>query len=117
MTANKDKINELLDSWKEIVRDNAKKSQYNASKFYKKNGNENRIKIPASGNLIVYDYPTFKKHCLIQNELCLQIPELKDLINSKPDIFDFEWKIEDYIELCYYHYMIVIEKIKEKLNE
>jgi len=108
------KINDLLDKWKQIIQENAKNSIKNASRIKNNNG---RIKTPKNNKIIIYDIKTHKKQCDLQAELSKIIPKLKDLIESHPSILDHEWKIEDYIELCYYHYTMVIEKIRKIINE
>ena len=111
---NKNKILELLDSWKAIVQENAKQSSINVGKL--PGGLERRIKETGSQGIVIYDYPSYKKQCLIQDELCRLLPSLTTLINSKPNILDFGWKIGDYLELSYNHYNLVIEKIKKHIT-
>lgn len=103
----------LLDSWLEIIKTNAKDSRKNASKM--KQGLEGRI-IIKDNERIIFDYPSDKRQMETQEQLCYFRPDLTALITSDPQIEDGEWKVEDYLELCYNHYLIVIEKLRRIIN-
>lgn len=102
----------LLDAWVEVVKTCAKDSVKNASRM--KGGLDNRVS--PTGKREVFDYISEKRQKEIQNKLYYLMPEFSFLISSEPQILDQEWKVEDYIELCYNHYMIVIEKLR-RLNK
>ena len=102
----------LLDSWTEIVKTCAKDSVKNASRM--KGGLGNRV--ARSDKREIFDYISEKRQKEIQNKLYYLMPEYSFLISNEPPIFDEEWPVEDYIELCYNHYMIIIEKLR-RLNK
>ena len=108
-----DEIQLLLDSWIEVVKTCAKESRKNASRM--KDGLNGRV-IIKDGKRIIFDYPSDKRQMEIQEQLRYFRPDLTNLIMSEPSIFDEEWKVEDYLELCYNHYILVIEKIRKIIN-
>lgn len=105
-----DKIMSLLDQWTIINALNAKHSREKAESL--KSGLKGRIKL-RDNRVIIFDYPTTKAQSLIQKQLSDLMPNLKSLIYSEPPIADFDWVVEDYLELYANHYNIVISKLKE----
>ncbi len=103
----------LLDSWIEVNKTCAKDSRKNALRM--KDGLEGRI-IIKDKRRVIFDYPSDKRQLDIQQKLCHFRPDLTTLIISEPEIFEEEWNIEDYLELCYNHYLIVIEKLRRIIN-
>jgi len=81
-----------------------------------KNGLDGRIPIK-DNKRIIFDYPSDKRQTDAQQQLCYFRPDLTALITSEPQIDDGEWKIEDYLELCYNHYLLVISKLRRIINE
>lgn len=108
---NKEEIQLLLDSWIEVIKTCAKDSLKNASRM--KGGLEN--KVGPTGKREIFDFASEKRQKEIQNKLHYLMPEYYILIDSEPSILDEEWKVEDYIELCHNHYLLVIEKLRKSI--
>lgn len=99
----------LLDAWTEVIKTCAKDSTKNASRM--KDGIDGLV-IILDGRRVIFDYPSDKRQAEIQQKLCHLRPDLTVLIMSEPSIFDEQWRIKDYLELCYNHYMTVIFKLR-----
>ena len=106
-------IEKLLEQWQRSLKINARNSLEKASQL--KGGLKKRIKI--EGKIVVFDYPTVKIQTQIQKQLIELIPEYESLILSEPAILDFDWKIEDYLELYNGHYNLVINKLLEVVGK
>lgn len=100
----------LLNMWEKVNKENAKNSREKAISL--KGGLDVKIKIKDNA-VVIYDYKTTKMQQQIQKELTSIFPErYASIIASKPAIMDFDWKVNDYLELYFNHYRVVIEKLK-----
>jgi len=103
----------LLEQWKKLLKINAQNSLEKASQL--KGGLKKRIKI--EGKIVIFDYPTTKIQTQIQKQLIKLLPEHEKLIMSEPAIFDFDWRVEDYLELYSNHYCLVVNKLMEVVGK
>ncbi len=67
----------------------------------------------SSNRPIILDHITYRKQKKIQESLEKEIPHMKNIIYSEPAISDYKWRVCDYIDLYYEHYIIVIHKINK----
>lgn len=111
---NINRINHLLDIWSKLLIVGEELAQ---DKVTKSNGSlDGRIK-RTTGQPVIFDFETYKKQTRIQAELSTELPLLTDLINSQPAIMDgFSWTKRDFIELYFYHYNMVVQKLKDKVE-
>lgn len=103
-------VGELIAEWLKVIVMGMQQSKKNAQKM--SSGLQTRIK-PKLNKPRVLDHKTHVKQKVIQAALAKKLPHLKKLIYSEPAITDHAWKADDYIELYYDHYTIVIQKICE----
>jgi len=103
-------VGKLIAEWLEVIIEGAQQSHQNAKKM--RNGLQTRIKSKQNKPKIL-DHKTHIRQRKIQAALAKELPHLKELIYSEPAITDHEWKIEDYIELYYDHFTIVVQKLCE----
>lgn len=108
-----DIIEKLLIQWQKLLKLNARSSLEKASLL--KGGLKKRVKL--EGKIVIFDYPTTKIQKQIQNQLIKLLPEHEILILSEPAILDFDWKIEDYLELYASHYNLVVLKLLEVIEK
>jgi hypothetical protein len=106
-------VEKLLEQWKQLLKINARNSLEKASQI--KGGLKKRVKL--EGKVIIFDYPTIKVQKQIQNQLIKLLPEQESLILSEPAILDFDWKVEDYLELYANHYILVVNKLLEIIEK
>lgn len=106
-------IERLLVQWQKLLKLNAKASIEKASLL--KGGLKKRVKL--EGKVIIFDYQTIKIQKQIQNQLIKLLPKHETLIISEPAILDFDWKVEDYLELYANHYNLVVLKLLEALEK
>jgi len=67
----------------------------------------------ATGQPVVFDSDSYQNQKEIQKSLCNELPELSDIIRSVPEIMDgYHWTRNDFIELYFEHFRIVVEKIQ-----
>jgi len=76
-----------------------------------------RDRVLISTNTIVLDSKGHTQQQEIRTELCKELPQLRDLINSEPYLENLEWKTMDCIEIVFSHYNLVIEKIRDFLRD
>jgi len=106
-------IEKLLEQWQKLLKINARSSLEKASLL--KGGLKKRVKL--EGKTIIFDYPTTKIQTQIQKQLIELLPEHEILILSEPtEILDFDWKVEDYLELYANHYNLVVVKLLETVE-
>lgn len=106
---NQEKIKDLLRRWSIALDIGEHQSKEKASGC--KDGLGGRIK-RTKGQPVIFDMTTHKTHSQIQNDLCKVLPEWSDIIRSTPEIMDgYHWTRNDFIELYFEHFRVVIEKI------
>jgi len=106
-------IEKLLEQWQKLLKLNARASLEKASLL--KGGLKKRVKL--EGKAITFDYNTTKIQTQIQKQLIELLPEHEILILSEPtEILDFDWKVEDYLELYANHYNLVVVKLLETVE-
>lgn len=108
------KIKQTLKQWAIMLDIGEHKSKEKAKK--NKDGLMGRIK-RSTGQPVIFDFDTYDNQKEIQNTLCLELPEWSDVIRSKPEIMDgYNWIRNDFIELYFGHFRLVIEKIERIIN-
>lgn len=108
---NKQKIHQLLNEWSILIELGIKVSEQKAHQ--QPGGLSGRIN-RTIGTPVIFDSNTHQQQLSIQKKLCTELPQWADLIQSQPAIMDgHKWNRKDFIELYYFHYILVIEKIKK----
>lgn len=108
---NKIIVRNLLKEWTTCIKQGKIRSRQKASQ-QKPNGLNGRIK-RTTGNPVIFDFQAHSDQNTIQNSLCKELPKLRDLIRSEPEIMDgYTWTRQDFIDLYFRHFEIVIEKIR-----
>jgi len=104
-----------LKTWELILETGKEMSLEKTSEILLKNPNAriNRIDNPP----IIFDRKFYIAQKRIQDTLTQQHPEYSDLINSVPPITGYAWKIVDYIDLYFSHFNLVVQKLKESVQE
>lgn len=111
---NKAKVINLLDQWTAVITIGRNVSEKKAKQI--DGGLSGRIK-RITGTPIIFDLEAYEKQIKIQKLLCGELPQWTDIINSKPEIMDgHAWIREDYIELYFNHFRIVIRKLHGIIN-
>jgi len=108
------KIETLLNQWTLLL--NVGKTKAIAKAGRHAGGLMGRIN-RTTGNPLIFDFGTYDQQKRIQSALCIELPQLSDLINQKPDIMDgYRWKRQDYIDLYFNHFHNSIYRIKRWLE-
>lgn len=110
MQIKKDTVGKLIADWLEILIIGRQTAYKNARAM--SHGLNTRLKIKKSRPKVL-DHKTHLIQKRIQATLVRRLPNLEHLICSEPAIMDHDWLVEDYIELYYDHYTIVIQKLCE----
>jgi len=103
-------VGKLIAEWLEVIMQGAHQSRENAKKM--SDGLQTRIR-PKKNKPRILDHKTHVRQKKIQDALARKLPDLKKLIYSEPAITDHDWGANDYIELYYEHYTIVVQKLCE----
>lgn len=102
-------IKELLAEWTDLIVASRKACLKKAGRT--SDGLRRRIK-RTSGKPIVFDFKTYEQQQIIQNALCVELPEWSDLIRSEPEIMNgYSWTSGDFIDLYHSHFSVVVEKL------
>lgn len=108
---NKTAVQNLLREWEICIRQGKLRSRQKAHQ-QKPDGLSGRLKRTV-GKPVIFDFEAYSKQKEIQNSLCKEVPELESLIRSEPEIMDgYSWTREDFIDLYFRHFEIVIERIR-----
>lgn len=106
---NKTRIYELLGDWKLLIRTGENISKAKAEKI--DGGLTGRIR-RTTGGPVVFDLETYENQKRIQDALCQELAQWSDVIRSQPMIMDgYPWTRNDFIELYFNHFRLVIEKL------
>lgn len=109
------KVRKLLQRWDTLLEVGEYTSKIKASKSA--GGLCGRIR-RTKGQPVIFDFETFSDQKEIQDSLCKELPQLGDLIRSKPEIMDgYHWTRGDFIDLYYGHFRLVVDKIQGIINE
>lgn len=105
----------LLYKWSDIIIKGKLISKEKAQRTI--NGLAGRIK-RTTGQPIVFDIETHNQQQIIQNSLCLELPQWADLIRSQPAIMDgYSWTRNDFIDLYFEYFSLIIEKLRRIIGE
>lgn len=112
---NEIKVRTLLERWTTLLYIGEKISKEKASK--NADGLSGRI-LRTTGKPVIFDFETHKDQQEIQNLLCQELPQWADVIRSQPEIMDgYPWTRNDFIELYFGHFRLVIEKLQRIINQ
>lgn len=112
---NKTKIQELLQQWTELINLGKQRSIEKANKSL--GGLKGRIK-RTTGKPVIFDSSTYKDQQQIQHLLCIELPQLANLIRSQPVIMDgYSWIKNDFIDLYFEHFCLVVEKLQRIIGQ
>ena len=110
---NHESIEGLLTKWHGILI--AAKMRIDSKIDQFSNGRDTRIK-RTEGRPVVFDLRTAMQQKDIQDQLCVELPQLANVIRSEPAIQGYNWKVGDYVELYLQHYQLVIQKVREAIT-
>lgn len=103
-------VQQLLDQW-EVLLDVGKKIAIEKANI-NKDGLQGRI-TRTTGVPVVFDFGTYQVQNRLQICLCRKTPQFTNLICSQPELMTgYAWIREDFIDLYFEHYCIVVEKLR-----
>ena len=112
---NKIRVRKLLRQWTNLINIGEQTSKIKAAKSG--DGLMARIK-RTTGQPVIFDFDTYEDQKKIQNELCKELPQWADIIQSQPEIMDgYNWTRRDFIELYFEHFRMVIEKLQQIIDQ
>lgn len=111
MNSEKTTVGLLIAQWLEVIMLGTHQARKNAKRMSE--GLQTRIKPKSNKQPRVLDHKTHIRQKAIQAKLVKILPNLKPIICSEPVMTDYAWKVSDYIDLYYDHYIIVIQKLCE----
>lgn len=104
------RVQQLISRWYNLLEVGEKTAKTKASQ--NRDGLRGRI-TRTTGMPVIFDSDTLESQKHLQAELCIELPELTNLINSQPEIMDgYAWIRDDFIELYFRHFRIIIEKLR-----
>lgn len=108
-----EKIHKILDEWSSLMLSGEKSSIENAIKYRDVLSEE-----PTINNQCIFDHEIRKKQIIIQNMLCKEMTEWKNIIFSEPEmISECSLIYEDLIELYFKHLRWIVEKLRKIIRQ
>ncbi len=112
---NEIKVRELLKQWTTLINMGEQASKTKAEKS--PDGLLGRIK-RTTGQPVIFDFETYDDQRIIQNSLCMELPQWSNVIRSKPEVMDgYQWTRSDFIELYFGHFRLVVEKLRRIIDQ
>lgn len=104
----------LLAKWRKILHTGKERAILKISKLPDKlNG---RIK-RTDGEPIIFDLESYQQQKSVQRELQKLLPDLSDIITMQPSALEgYEWTREDYVDLYFSHYNLIIDILIRRIG-